>query len=356
MHAPSAIASRSRRPAMLLLALLPLAGCDSIAGDDGDGPAVEGQWTADVDGRTVYLAITRDDVTVYQEAGTPCYYVERFGRVERDGDVFTLREPATGLVVHVTLRREDERLRVVDLVTEGGSGSLFVTSDVVLADVAVCDAVGTWVSSTPDFIEYLEITATTLTVYSGPTGGCLDTTVFEIVERAGRVYRLMGVGPDDSFQIIIELGENQLSIANALTPDQPIIYQATEQDLASLDLCGPGPDDPSIDCLALPGVQLGDTIAGELTADDAAYGGWFYDLYGLIVDGPRQVQIDVRSETIDGFLRVFAADGTFIDGNDNVSPSTTDASVTVELDRGCHRIEASTAIQGEVGAYTLTVN
>lgn len=351
--------ARTLRSVSSWLAVLGLAlagsACDDAVTPEDDA-TVEGSWVATIAGQTLYLDITSSTVTLFEPAQDGCFYVRRLERVEKDGDTYTLRERGTEITVDVTLRLDGTRLVVRRLVLDGDTDAAFEPADTALSSLEECSVVGTWVHDGSSFVEYLEITTTTLTVYGGLPDACVSILPFDITSQSGSVYTLTEQSSGESVRVVIRVEGEQLSVANAQTPSQSTVYATSTQDVGVLEECGPGPDDPGIDCQALPAIAVGDSIAGELTTEDGSYSGWYYDLYGLTLDSGMQVQIDVVSDAIDAFLRVFDAGGTFLDGNDNATSATTNAAVIMELAPGCYRIEASSAPTGQTGPYTIRVN
>lgn len=356
MHGSTAPRSGRRLlPWLAATLLLSGLGCDSIVGGD-DEPSVEGTWVTTQGTLTLYLEITDSTVTVYEGASGECYYVDAFDRLQQEGDRYTLSGQMSSSTFQVTFRLEDGRLRAQSVSADDTFNALYETTSQDLSALDQCTVLGTWVNGGEEFVEYVHITSSTLTVYGGLPDGCVSIIAFDIQEKNGGVYRLMEQGGGQLLEVTLRLDGEQLVITNAHAPNQLTYYDPSDQDVSALEECGPGPGDPRIDCYELPAIEPGDTISGELTASDGVYSGWYYDLYGLVVTTSREVQIDLSSDEIDSFVVVYREGGDFLKANDNADTSTLDASVSIYLNGGCYRVEASSAVIGETGAYTLTVN
>ena len=211
---------------------------------------------------------------------------------------------------------------------------------------------GTWVLQEDAGASYLEITSTTITVYDEEAGGCFTVRENEIVSRDGDRFTLSPVGSDLYFTYTIRREDDSLVIG---FEDRTITYQPSDQDVAQLDVCTGGGDDPSIDCAALPAVSIGQTISGELTTGDPIVDSRYFDLYGLTLTAATAVRIDATSDVIDTRLFLYEADGTPITADDDGGTGT-NSRVEADLQAGCHRIEVTSYFAEETGAYTLQVN
>lgn len=344
------------RPSVWLTAAILLSGslaCDSVTG--GDGPPIEGTWVTTDGSRTLYLDITASTITAYEGLQGECFYVERFDRLGRDGDRYTLRGEQSMSSFRVTLRVEDGGLKASTTAEDPTFNATFETSERDLLALDECSVLGTWVTGGAEFVEYVHITRSSLVVYWGLTGGCVSVVTYDIRERNGNVYRLVEKYSGEPLEVTLLLEGEQLAITNTAPHSQSTLYDPSDQDPSALEECGPRPSDPTIDCYGLPAVVPGDTIEGELSASDGTYSGWYYDLYGLTLTSVQEVQIGVSSDVIDSFVAVYERGGEMVIANDDTSAVSPDASVTFTGEAACYRIEASSAFVGETGPYTLTV-
>lgn len=236
-----------------------------------------------------------------------------------------------------------------------------------LAGVAACDSgtdpgeefpaiEGTWEADSGEFTQYFEITATSLTEYWGVDGQCFYINTFTIVSRDGETVTLSAPGGGGSFNVILRREGSGLRLVDPAT-QQTLLFSASTADVSQLTECGPGGggSDAAIDCSTLPAITVGQPINGNLEASDPTWLGSHYDLYGLTLGAQQQVTISQTSGQIDSYLYLYEFDGTYIDEDDD-SGGGFDSSLTVTLDAGCYRIEATSWAPGEIGSYTLSVN
>lgn len=219
------------------------------------------------------------------------------------------------------------------------------------------DIRGVWSVQAGQFVTYLEITDSSISVYLGSPTTCFERVSFDIVSTDGDTYTLGQDGVSGTQALIIRRAGAQLEVRD---PDEPnvvaAVYNPASQDLSVLDLCTGGGADPAIVCEDLPQVGPDEPTVGSLSTDDptSVYGSHF-DLYGLQLESSGEVRIDLTSTDFDSYLLVYLGDGTLIADNDDLDNATRDASVTLDLDPGCYRIEATSFSASETGGYTLSV-
>lgn len=225
-------------------------------------------------------------------------------------------------------------------------------------DDVLPDIEGTWTITQGGYTLYLEITSTSLTEYYGVQGQCFLVGSYAIVGRNGETVTVQPQGETVTFELILRREGSALRLIDPSSFDQTgLLLSASAQDLGALTECpeGAGGTDPSIDCTTLPPITLGTPTNGDLSGTDSEFFGSYYDLYGLTLDATQEVTIDLTSGEIDSYLYLYEADGTYITEDDD-GGSGFDSSITVTLDAGCYRVEASSWGAGEIGAYSLVVN
>lgn len=349
----------------LLLFLLPfaaLAACeefgDGLTGNGDDEPTVEGTWETTDGDLQIYVRITTSAVTVAEGVTGGCFTFEQMSIVSRDGDIFTLEEAESSETFQVTIRIEGDQLRVQSQTVGDEFNLLFDASTQDLGALEVCSIEGTWVYADSDagYTEYLEITSSSVTVYSEDVGGCFTIVALDIVSQNGDVFTMRA--PDGTeADLIVRLEAGQLVLADPQEPENEWYYNPSNVDVSTLEECEPrgSGGDPAIACSDLPAIDVGQSITGELSTSDSQAGGWYYDLYGLTLSSAQEVQIDLTSTQIDTYMLLYAGDGSYITENDDVGDSL-NSQIIVTLDAGCYRIEASSYDMGETGSYTLSVN
>lgn len=219
------------------------------------------------------------------------------------------------------------------------------------------DIRGVWSIQAGQFVTYLEITDSSLSVYLGSPVTCFERVTFDIVSTDGDTYTVGQDGVSGTQALIIRRSGAQLEVRDADEPNAaPAIYSPASQDMTVLELCTGGGPDPAIVCEDLSQVARHESTLGSLSTDDpiSLYGSHF-DLYGLQLESAGEVRIDLTSTDFDSYLLVYLGDGTLIADNDDLDAGTRDASLTLDLDPGCYRIEATSFAAGETGGYTLSV-
>lgn len=234
-----------------------------------------------------------------------------------------------------------------------------------LAGLAGCDSItgsssgdgieGTWVLVDGDYTTYVRITSNTVAVYDGYMDSCFERISFNIVSHDGDVYTLGYQLSDQTMTVTIVRNGDNLVVTFA---DGSETYQSSNQNVDQLELCTAdtgGGADPSIDCSSLPAISVGQTINGELNTSDDINSGRYFDLYGLTLGSPTQVQIDAVSDPVDMYLYLYESDGTFL-GEDDDGGTGYNSKMTPTLQAGCYRIEVTSFSDGETGVYTLSVS
>ncbi len=217
--------------------------------------------------------------------------------------------------------------------------------------------IGVWTGQTGELTTYLGITEDSLTVYIGNDATCFDQIEFEIVSSTGDTYTLRDIESGLSGVFLIRRAGSTLEVQQGTNPNvDPAIYTESNANVDALEVCTGGGGDPSIVCSELPAVSLGETVSGTLSSSDPASSfGPYYDLFGLRLDAAGEVTVRMASSEFDSFLYLYEAGGNEIARNDDVSDGDVNAAVTLELEPGCYRIEATSFEAGETGAYTLSV-
>lgn len=114
-----------------------------------------------------------------------------------------------------------------------------------------------------------------------------------------------------------------------------------------------GTDDGS--CTDLPQISVGQSQTGALsTSDPESETGEFFDSWGLRLNSSRTIQIDMTSDQVDTYLRLFDSEDELIERNDDGGTGF-NARMVVSLNEGCYRIQATSFADGDTGEYTLTV-
>jgi len=105
-------------------------------------------------------------------------------------------------------------------------------------------------------------------------------------------------------------------------------------------------------------ISVGQIVTGTLTTSSgrsAGCGGCFTDLYRFSITTERNLEIALRSDEFDAFLRVLDADGFTLTSNDDEDDNSTNSRIARILPPGTYFIEATTYEPGEIGAYTLSL-
>lgn len=219
------------------------------------------------------------------------------------------------------------------------------------------DIRGVWVGQDGAASVYLDISSDEVAVYLGSHSSCFEHSQYDIVARSGDTYTLSLAGTTFTAELIMRRSGDRLEVRDPDDPNSVAYYNSSSENVAELELCAGGGSDPNIVCTELPRIDVGETVTGSLsTTDPTSVYGSHYDLYSLQLTAGQQVTIDMASTEIDSYLAVYDADGGQIAENDDVDDQTFDASLTLDLEPGCYRIEATSFDAEETGQYTLSVN
>lgn len=101
-------------------------------------------------------------------------------------------------------------------------------------------------------------------------------------------------------------------------------------------------------------IALGQTVDGEITADGSVFRGDHVEIYDLTLSRTTSVAISLKSDEIDAFLTLIAADGAEYDDDDG--GAGTDSLLRIpDLAPGTHRIYASSYGGRSHGGFQLSV-
>jgi hypothetical protein len=104
-------------------------------------------------------------------------------------------------------------------------------------------------------------------------------------------------------------------------------------------------------------IAVGQTVNGTLTTNSARSTGCsscFTDVYRLTVTSAQVLDIRMNSAAFDAYLQLLDLNGSVLAFNDDSSNST-NARIVGTFQPGTYLIEATTAFEGNVGPYTLSV-
>jgi hypothetical protein len=115
---------------------------------------------------------------------------------------------------------------------------------------------------------------------------------------------------------------------------------------------------PSSENCDLVFVERGVTTAQTLSQTDCLlFSPYFDDQFFIFLSAGSQVRITQSSEAIDAYLLLLNPNGGVVAENDDANDATLDAQIVYTATvSGFHLISASSALEEEVGAYTLTVD
>lgn len=222
------------------------------------------------------------------------------------------------------------------------------------ADILSDPIIGAWVADVSDGTLYVFITAETLSYYTeADVDDCADRYAYEIEPLGRNRYRLSSTVNSAVIESTITASDGELSWDTGA--GTAVFQEAPGVDPSQLTICAGGGDDPALTCAALPVLEPGLGVAGELGQGDAEERGRYYDVYGFQPAAQDTVAITLASEDFDAYLYVYQTDGTLLAENDDASETSFDAGVTLVVVPVCYRVEVTTFGDGETGAYTLRV-
>lgn len=238
----------------------------------------------------------------------------------------------------------------------------FLFALVALGVAAACDAptetdgdvTGTWRVVGGDLDFYFVITEDTITTYDGERSPeCYGVQVYEIVSRDGDSFVIRVVLTAETDTVTIRRDGNDLLFGD---PDGAgLRLTPSSVDVSTFEICTGAGADPAIQCTSLSPLVIGTPVDGVLNSFDELHQGFYFDLYALQLDASATVQIDLEAENFDAYLYVFDAAGTLIGENDDGGTGF-NARISLQLDAGCYRVEATSWRAGVVGSYTLTAS
>lgn len=223
------------------------------------------------------------------------------------------------------------------------------------ADIRSDPLIGAWVSNVPGGTIYLFITPNTLTYYAeADTEECADRYAYDIEPLGGNRYLLSSTVNAVTIEsrIIATDGELTWDVGGG----SAVFQQASNLDPSMLTACAGGGDDPALDCSALPALELGQAVAGELGQGDPEERGRYYEVYGFQPAAQDTAEITLASDNFDPYLYVYRADGTFVAENDDASAGSADAGLTLPVVPVCYRVEVTSFENAETGTYMLRVD
>lgn len=223
------------------------------------------------------------------------------------------------------------------------------------ADIRSDPLIGAWVSNVPGGTLYLFITPNTLTYYAeADTEECADRYAYDIEPLGGNRYLLSSTVNASTIEstIIAMDGELTWDVGGG----SAVFQQASDVDPSMLTVCAGGGDDPALECSALPALEPGLDVAGELGQGDPEERGRYYEVYGFQPAAQDTAEITLASDDFDPYLYVYRTDGTFLAENDDASAGSVDAGITLPVVPVCYRVEVTSFGDGETGAYTLRVD
>ncbi len=105
-------------------------------------------------------------------------------------------------------------------------------------------------------------------------------------------------------------------------------------------------------------ISLGDSVSGELTAEDGVNGaGLKADVYRLTGVAGQRIRVEMASDAFDAYLQLSDAEGASLAEDDDGAGEGTNSRLTYTLPAdGDYLIEARAFSDGSTGAYTLSVS
>ena len=212
-------------------------------------------------------------------------------------------------------------------------------TDCRLADGAYADFVTLNISAGaagPIQIDLLSATFDTYVALLGPQGAILaedddhsNTVGAAYYDASARVEQTVGAG---TYTIV----------ATSFLPATTGSYQLS---------VGPGLPCPEEATIALPSI----TNQALASADDCSYNGFYADVYVVRVSSTSTVTFTATSLALDAYLTLYDPSGNILQEDDDGAGGT-NARITFSLVPAWYVIEVSSALQGQTGGYTLTVN
>jgi hypothetical protein len=148
--------------------------------------------------------------------------------------------------------------------------------------------------------------------------------------------------------------------ANALSEGEIGAYSLSLEDAGESAPEAPGEGGMSeVDGVTVREIRMGETVRGELSADDPAdEDGSHFDLYTYTGQPGESITVTLRSDAFDAFLMTGAVVGDDLEdlGADDDSAGGTDAQVTLTVPAGGQvMIVANSYVGDQTGAYTLEI-
>ena len=113
---------------------------------------------------------------------------------------------------------------------------------------------------------------------------------------------------------------------------------------------------PGLPCAEDAVIALGTSTTGQALADDdCTYDQYFADMYVVGVSSASSVTFTLTSTAFDAYLTLFDPSGNVLQFNDNGAGGT-NARIAGSLTAAWYVVEVSSAVPGQKGNYTLSVN
>lgn len=104
-------------------------------------------------------------------------------------------------------------------------------------------------------------------------------------------------------------------------------------------------------------LSLGQTVQGSLQDSDCEdpEDGANMDVYRFTLSQATTVGVSMSSTALNSYLYLLSENGTVVAENNNLGSGTTDAGIVFDLQAGTYFVNATSAMAGETGDYTLTL-
>lgn len=179
---------------------------------------------------------------------------------------------------------------------------------------------------------------------------CYGRHAFAIEPLGGGRFVLVDEETEERLTVWIRLDAGVLTIEDE--EGFVLSFEPSNEELATRYPCVGGGADASFTCSELPEIQLGDTVAGELTTTDHHSGGRYFDLYQYTEETPvDSLLVTAASDQIGLFAYVYDSDGALLD---DTAPAP-DVFARVHTFAGCYRVEVTSEAEGATGPYTLSI-